>query len=52
MFIKPVQEDPHPIVPQLHDAGVEAREDPAARGVEAEPLHTGTLRVQFDKHSK
>ena len=51
VLIKLLQKDPHPVVPQLYHSRVEAGQDPAARRVEAESLHSGTLRVQFSEHT-
>lgn len=50
MLVEAVDECPHPVVPQLDDAAVEAGEDPWPLAVEAEALDSVALGLELCQH--
>lgn len=52
VLVKAVDESAHAVIPELDHTAVKTRQDPWPLAVEAQPLHTVTLGLEFRQHLK
>ena len=50
VLIEAINESAHTVVPELDDATVQTRQDPWPLSVEAQSLHSVTLRLELGQH--
>lgn len=50
VLVEPVNQRPHPVIPELDYAAVETRKDPWPLSVKAKPLDPVALRLEFRQH--
>lgn len=52
VLVKAVDESAHAVIPELDHTAVKTRQDPWPLAVEAQPLDTVTLGLEFRQHLK
>lgn len=50
VLIKPINESPHPVIPELDHTAVKTRQDPWPLTMEAQSLHSIALRLKLRQH--